>query len=245
MILIKKLEEVLQNITQNIKNSQVLISQKMNESLYSCNNEWIDNLINDENLQKVVDDFKDIYLKINFTYNKENIKKYLDMFINDIDNITKSILEDNDLKKDLNKLKEYLNKTKKNIENIDYIKKFLDNINITRNKNGLNDISKNIAELLKESLNASKILSSFNDIDKIQKFINKSKVEILSDYLSTFQNIEEKVLLNLNESLNKLFEMNYENIYEKIKDFNISEIKIQLNNSICKYKQKSLKFLIY
>lgn len=35
------------------------------------------------------------------------------MFINDIDNITKSILEDNDLKKDLNKLKEYLNKTKK------------------------------------------------------------------------------------------------------------------------------------
>lgn len=46
------------------------------------------------------------------------------MFINDIDNITKSILEDNDLKKDLNKLKEYLNKTKKNIENIDYIKNF-------------------------------------------------------------------------------------------------------------------------
>ena len=235
----KKLEEVLQNITQNIKNSQVLISQKMNESLYSCNNEWIDNLINDENLQKVVDDFKDIYLKINFTYNKENIKKYLDMFINDIDNITKSILEDNDLKKDLNKLKEYLNKTKKNIENIDYIKKFLDNINIIRNR--LNDLSKNIAELLKESLNASKILSSFNDIDKIQKFINKSKVEILSDYLSTFQNIEEKVLLNLNESLSKLFEMNYENIYEKIKDFNISEIKIQLNNSICKYKQKIIE----
>ena len=71
----------------------------------------------------------------------------------------------------------------------------------------------------------------------IKYILDYQMITILSDYLSTFQNIEEKVLLNLNESLNKLFEMNYENIYDKIKDFNISEIKIQLNNSICKYKQ--------
>lgn len=74
MILIKKIRRSITKYNTKHKNSQVLISQKMNESLYSCNNEWIDNLINDENLQKVVDDFKDIYLKINFTYNKENIK---------------------------------------------------------------------------------------------------------------------------------------------------------------------------
>ena len=241
----KKLEEVLQNITQNIKNSQVLISQKMNESLYSCNNEWIDNLINDENLQKVVDDFKDIYLKINFTYNKENIKKYLDMFINDIDNITKSIFEDNDLKKDLNKLKEYLNKTKKNIENIDYIKKFLDNINITRNR--LNDISKNIAELLKESLNASKILSSFNDIDKIQKFINKSKVEILSDLdniIKAKTNSEKlKYLINKDnkifEYLDKIFENKINNSKAEVEKY-ISELE-KLENRIKEFDKNSSK----
>ena len=241
----KKLEEVLQNITQNIKISQVLISQKMNESLYSCNNEFIDNLINDENLKKVFDDFKDIYQKINFTYNKENIKKYLDMFISDIDNITKSILEDNNLKKDLNNLKEYLNKTKKNIEDINYIKKFLENINIT--KNGLNDISKNIAELLKESLNASKILSPFNDIDKIQKFINKSKVEILSDLdniIKAKTNSEKlKYLINKDnkifEYLDIIFENKKINSKAEVEEF-ISELE-KLENRIKEFDKNSSK----
>ena len=175
-------------------------------------------------LQKLVDNFKDMYQKINSPYKEESIKKYLDRFISDINNITNPVLEDNDLKKALNKLEEYLNQTKKNIEDIDYIKKFLENINTTRN--GINDISKNISELLKESLNASKILSSFNDIDKIQKFLNKSKDEILSDLLDNIikaQTNSEK-LKNLINKDNKIFEY-LDNIFQNIKNNSKAEVE--------------------
>ena len=47
-------------------------------------------------LQKLVDNFKDMYQKINSPYNEESIKKYLDRFISDINNITNPVLEDND-----------------------------------------------------------------------------------------------------------------------------------------------------
>ena len=86
--------------------------------------------------------------------------------------------------------------------------------NENENDIGDEEIVLQLEKIRKNNENGLKnIFGNKEEIKETQTYIkyilDYQMITILYENSLTFQNIEEKVLLNLNESLNKLFEMNY------------------------------------